>query len=138
MDIDRFQKNTVLDQLMERKSIRVFTNTPIQPKEKQAIFSVVNGLVLADGKIDTNEVLYHAQLVKVLQPSSADLEAAKTIEVHDSLSVIRSMSDEKKIALGIMMQQMIAADNDVDNKELILFNFVCIQTGIDKLIKNLK
>lgn len=37
MDIDRFQKKTVLDQLMERKSIRIFTNTPIQRKEKQAI-----------------------------------------------------------------------------------------------------
>lgn len=104
-------------------------------KEKQAIFSVIVGLIHADGRVATDEVCYMEQLLNTIKPTEYELAQAGDMEPDYAINILKGMTDQKKLAFGLMMHEMISADNNVAESELKLFNLVCYLTGIDKLIK---
>jgi len=105
--------------------------------EKSAIIRVLTDIMLADGVIDPGEKSYLIQIFGVLNTNKTILDKVKTIKVSESLAILSQMSDINKTALALMMQQMIEADNDIDEKEMEIFFVVFAGAGIP-LPDNLK
>ena len=87
----------------------------------------------ADGNIDDGEAAYMNHLRLVIGISENDVQNAHSRGVSDSMLALSLMSDEKKIAVGVMMAEMIRADGDADPKEIMLFNMIHDIIGIPKL-----
>ena len=102
-----------------------FTN-----QEKRAILKVLADIMTADGILDVNEKAYFAAVYNALNATKNDLSEMLSMKVSESLAILKTMEQEKKLALGIMMQQMIEADNDIDEKELNIFMVVFESIGI--------
>ena len=111
----------------------IFTST-----EKQAIVSVLLAIMNADGKIATGEVLYFNQLKNNFNFSDFDFNHGKEMEGSAAMSIISSMNDEKKLAVGMMMHEMCEADGNLDSSELKRFNLICILSGVSKVIEKIK
>lgn len=94
-------------------------------QEKRAIAKVLLDIVNADGKVAIGEGLYFKQLQNNLNISDDQIRAAKSMGVLTAIAVIRTMTQAKRLAVGVMMQQMIEADGDMDSHELDVFNVVC-------------
>ena len=105
--------------------------------EKSAIIRVLTDIMLADGVVDPGEKSYLIQIFNVLNADKTILDSAKSIRVSESLAILSQMTDAKKTALAVMMQQMIEADNDIDEKEMEIFVAVFVAAGIP-IPKNLK
>ena len=102
-------------------------------EEKKCLSKVLLDIMNADGFIDEGEANYMNQLRMVIGISSEDIVEAHNISVTYSLALLQKMSIEKKIALGVMMANMIDADNDVDDRELKVFSVVHELIGIPEI-----
>lgn len=94
-------------------------------QEKRAIAKVLLDIVNADGKVTIGEGLYFKQLQNNLHISNEQIQEAKSMSVLTAIGVIRNMTQTERFAVGVMMQQMIEADGDMDSHELDVFNVVC-------------
>ncbi len=102
-------------------------------QEKLCITKVLLDIMNADGKIEDGEIQYMEQLRLLIGISDHDLETAHHTTVSYSMSILRAMSDNKKIALGIMMAEMIKSDGNSDGREIFVFESVHNMIGIPKL-----
>lgn len=102
-------------------------------QEKLCITKVLLDIMNADGKIDDGEVQYMEHLRLLIGISERDIETAQNTTVSYSMSILRSMNDAKKIALGIMMAEMIKSDGNADAREIFVFESVHDMIGIPNL-----
>ena len=111
-------------------------------KEKQAIISIVMAMAQADGVIDPNELAYFEQLQELLKISDNEMKSVTATVDNDfsllGLMVISKMDDQKKAAVKKMLLQMMTSDSDLDEKEQLLFNFICKVTGLDDVTDSIK
>lgn len=98
--------------------------------EKKAVSKVLLDIVNADGRVTVGEANYFKQLMGVLGISNSELEEAKYMSVAGSLAIIKEMLPHEKIALAIMMYEMITADGDIDDQEIKVFIAVCALADI--------
>ena len=101
-------------------------------QEKRAIAKVLLDIVNADGKVALGEGLYFKQLQNNLHISDEQIRAAKSMGVLTAINIIRNMTQAERLAVGIMMQQMVEADGDINSDELKVFNVVCEMGDICK------
>jgi uncharacterized tellurite resistance protein B-like protein len=102
-------------------------------EEKLCITKVLLDIMNADGRIDDGEIQYMEQIRLLVGISDLDLDTAHNTSVSYSMSILRSMSDSKKIALGIMMAEMVKADGNSDAREIFVFESVYSMIGIPNL-----
>ena len=102
-------------------------------QEKLCITKVLLDIMNADGKIDDGEVQYMEHLRLLIGISERDIETAQNTTVSYSMSILRTMNDAKKIALGIMMAEMIKSDGNADAREIFVFESVHDMIGIPNL-----
>lgn len=96
-------------------------------EEKRAISKVLLDIVNADGRVDVGEARYFRQLQNNLGISDSQIQAAKSMSVLSAIAVIRNMTKAERLAVGIMMHEMIEADGDSnDSDELAVLNTVCL------------
>lgn len=102
-------------------------------QEKLCITKVLLDIMNADGKIDDGEVQYMEHLRLLIGISERDIETAHNTSVSYSMAILRAMNDVKKIALGLMMAEMIKSDGDSDPREIFVFKSVHDMIGIPDL-----
>lgn len=103
--------------------------------ERVSIARVLIDLMNADGNVDIRETLYMNQIRNVLNITDAEIQAGKNQNILISLLALKSMNNEKKYALGVMLTEMINADGKVDNNELKYFNIICKAIEMEEIIK---
>lgn len=106
--------------------------------EKITIANILIHMMNSDNDVDVKEVLYFNQIQNRIGMTDQEFRQGKEQNLLISLAVIQSMTDYKKLLLGVMLHEMINADGKVDEKELELFNVVCKAGGIDTLMEKTK
>ena len=87
-----------------------------------------------DNDDDLREVLYFNQIQNTIAITQEEFEQGKEQNILLSLVLIKTMSDNKKLALVKMLIEMIKADGKEAPQEMQLFNIIIESTGINKLL----
>lgn len=101
--------------------------------EKQAIVRVLSDMMMVDGHCDLREDLYLFSVKNLL--GLHDLSIGSAIDRTKAFSVISDMTDEKKMEVAGMLQQMIMADGIQDKNEMHFWSEIVAATGIDKAVE---
>lgn len=101
--------------------------------EKQAIIRVLADMMMADGHCDQREEEYFSYVKKLL--GLQNLSTDFIIDRNKAFSIISSMTDDKKMEVAGMLQQMIMADGVQDKNEMFFWSEIVTSTGIDKAIE---
>ena len=102
--------------------------------ERIAITSILIGMRNVDNDVDLREVLYFNQIQNTIGITQEEFEQGKEQNILLSLVLIKTMSDNKKLALVKMLIEMIKADGKEAPQEMQLFNIIIESTGINKLL----
>lgn len=105
--------------------------------ERIAIAHVLIDLMNVDGVVDVRETLYMNQIRNTLNISEAEIQAGKEQNALVALLTLRSMNNEKKYALGVMLKEMIDADGKVDRREMRYFNVVFEAVGMKEAVEDI-
>ena len=102
--------------------------------ERIAITSILIGMMNVDNDVDLREVLYFNQIQNTIGITQEEFEQGKEQNILLSLVLIKTMSDNKKLALVKMLIEMVKADGKEAPQEMQLFNIIIESTGINKLL----
>ena len=102
--------------------------------ERIAITSILIGMMNVDNDVDLREVLYFNRIQNTIGITQEEFEQGKEQNILLSLVLIKTMSDNKKLALVKMLIEMIKADGKEAPQEMQLFNIIIESTGINKLL----
>lgn len=99
--------------------------------EKLAIVKVVDQVVRVDGQVKSGEVKLMNRIMGVLKFDSKLLKEARKVTGKQGTLILSGMSESKKHALTVMLQEMASADGSVDEKEIKLVRKIFSQAGIN-------
>ena len=85
--------------------------------EKLAVVKAIAETIELDKKYKVGELMYLDELMETLNFDMQFVEDAKALNSVKAVSTLRSMSDEKKKALIIIIDKMTEADGVVHKKE---------------------
>ena len=88
--------------------------------ERIAITSILIGMMNVDNDVDLREVLYFNQIQNTIGITQEEFEQGKEQNILLSLVLIKTMSDNKKLALVKMLIEMIKADGKEAPQEMQL------------------
>ena len=90
-------------------------------EEKLAVVKAISETILLDDHYRVGELVYLDQLMKSLDFDAKFVQEAKNLDSGEALITLKAMSEKKKEALLIMINEMSEADGEVDEKELDFF-----------------
>lgn len=102
--------------------------------ERQAIIKLLSDMMMVDGHSDQQEKQY-LEYVKILFGLTS-VPFDSTMDRNRAFSVISNMSDDQKMEVAGMLQQMIMADGIQDKNEMYFWGEIVTYTGIDKAIES--
>jgi uncharacterized tellurite resistance protein B-like protein len=85
--------------------------------EKLAVVKAIAETIELDKKYKVGELMYLDELMETLDFDMQFVEEARALSSIKAVSILRSMSDEKKKALIIIIDKMTEADGVVHKKE---------------------
>lgn len=85
--------------------------------EKLAVVKAIAETIELDNKYKVGELMYLDELMRTHDFDMQFVEEAKQLNSLKTVSILRSMSEEKKKALIIMIDKMTEADGFVHKKE---------------------
>lgn len=95
--------------------------------EKLAVVKAIAETIELDKKYKVGELMYLDELMDTLDFDMQFVEQARKLSSIKAVSTLRSMSEEKKKALIIMIDKMIEADGVVHRRETdFMVNLVSI------------
>lgn len=86
--------------------------------EKLAIVKAIDKVARADGRIKSGEVDFMTQLMGILKFDHGLLKEARDLGGKKSVRILSEMSDSKKHALSVLLENMAGADGKVHKKEI--------------------
>jgi uncharacterized tellurite resistance protein B-like protein len=98
--------------------------------ELLAIGRSLNELILADGKVSTEEIEYITKLADIACLSIDHLKDSKDLSLDNAIEILNEMSMRKKEIAGIIFSKMVFADNNLDEKELKIVSSIFLAVGI--------
>lgn len=101
--------------------------------ERQAIIKLLSDMMMVDGHSDQQERQYLEYVKNLLGLPGLSLDP--TMNRNRAFSVISNMSDDQKMEVAGMLQQMIMADGVQDKNEMYFWGEIVTYTGIDKAIE---
>ena len=90
-------------------------------EEKLAVVKAISETIHLDDQYRVGELVYLDQLMKSLDFDAKFVQEAKSMDSGDAVDALKAMSEKKKDALLIMINEMTEADGEVDDKELDFF-----------------
>lgn len=99
--------------------------------EKIAIAKALDEIIQADGEIKQGEMSYLRQLFEVVGFDMAHIVTARETDPHEAIQVLRSMTNEKKALLALMMHEMAEADGEIDLEELKVIGTIFSAAGLN-------
>lgn len=99
--------------------------------EKIAIAKALDEIIQADGEIKHGEMSYLRQLFQVVGFDMAHIATARETDPHKAIDIIRSMTNEKKGLLALMMYEMAEADGEVDLEEMKVISTIFSASGLN-------
>ena len=100
-------------------------------EEKQAVISLMVGIIEADGWIDDEEIEFAQDVLDAIACTEEDFELGQDMPLLPALVILKRMSDEQKGAVSDVITATIVADRIITAEEAIIFDYVTELTGID-------
>lgn len=102
-------------------------------RELQAILKMANAMVMADGRIDENEVrIMTTELLRFGVPQDHVkilLQGANAMSNADALAILVSLDDERKKYVSSYLGTIMVSDGDIDEKEMALWQLISTLCG---------
>ncbi len=93
--------------------------------QKMAIVRLLLDIINVDGKIDGRETFYFEKVKNELDLSPQDHFRISNYSTLQSLSIIKTMDDDKKRKYSDLMKRMILADEEIAENERIAYKDIC-------------
>lgn len=100
-------------------------------EEKQAVISLMCGIIEADGWIDDEEIEFAQDVLDAIECTEEDFELGQDMPLLPALVILKRMSDEQKGVVSDVITATIVADRIITAEEAVIFDYVSELTGID-------
>ena len=100
-------------------------------EEKQAVISLMCGIIEADGWIDDEEIEFAQDVLDAIECGEEDFELGQDMPLLPALVILKNMTDEQKGVVSDVITATIVADRIVTVEEAVIFDYVTELTGID-------
>ena len=108
------------------------------PTEKQAVVSLMIGIIEADGWIDEEEIEFADEVLDAIECTDEDFELGQDMPLLPALVTVRRMTDEQKEAVAQVISATIVADRIITLEEAAIFDWVSELTGIDDILDDIR
>ena len=99
--------------------------------EKQAVISLMIGIIEADGWIDEEEIEFAEDVLDAIECTEEDFELGQDMPLLPALVIVKNMTDEQKGVVSDVITATIVADRIITAEEAVIFDYVTELTGID-------
>ena len=100
-------------------------------EEKQAVISLMVGIIEADGWIDDEEIEFAEEVLDAIECTEEDFELGQDMPLLPALVIVKNMTDEQKGVVSDVITAPIVADRIITAEEAVIFDYVTELTGID-------
>ena len=100
-------------------------------EEKQAVISLMCGIIEADGWIDDEEIEFAQDVLDAIECGEEDFELGQDMPLLPALVIVKNMTDEQKGIVSDVITATIVADRIITAEEAVIFDHVTELTGID-------
>ena len=100
-------------------------------EEKQAVISLMCGIIEADGWIDDEEIEFAQDVLDAIECTEEDFELGQDMPLLPALVIVKNMTDEQKGVVSDVITATIVADRIITAEEAVIFDYVTELTGID-------
>ena len=100
-------------------------------EEKQAVISLMCGIIEADGWIDDEEIEFAEDVLDAIECTEEDFELGQDMPLLPALVILKNMTDEQKGVVSDVITATIVADRIITAEEAVIFDYVTELTGID-------
>ena len=100
-------------------------------EEKQAVISLMCGIIEADGWIDDEEIEFAQDVLDAIECGEEDFELGQDMPLLPALVIVKNMTDEQKGIVSDVITATIVADRIITAEEAVIFDYVSELTGID-------
>ena len=100
-------------------------------EEKQAVISLMCGIIEADGWIDDEEIEFAQDVLDAIECTEEDFELGQDMPLLPALVILKNMTDEQKGVVSDVITATIVADRIITAEEAVIFDYVTELTGID-------
>ena len=100
-------------------------------EEKQAVISLMCGIIEADGWIDDEEIEFAQDVLDAIECGEEDFELGQDMPLLPALVILKNMTDEQKGVVSDVITATIVADRIITVEEAVVFDYVTELTGID-------
>ena len=100
-------------------------------EEKQAVISLMCGIIEADGWIDEDEIEFAQDVLDAIECTEEDFELGQDMPLLPALVILKNLTDEQKGVVSDVITATIVADRIITVEEAVIFDYVTELTGID-------
>ena len=100
-------------------------------EEKQAVISLMCGIIEADGWIDDDEIEFAQDVLDAIECTEDDFELGQEMPLLPALVILKNMTEEQKGVVSDVITATIVADRIITVEEAVIFDYVTELTGID-------
>lgn len=102
--------------------------------EKQAVISLMIGIIEADGWIDDEEIEFAQDVLDAIECTEEDFELGQDMPLLPALVIVKNLTDEQKSVVSDVISATIVADRIITLEEAVVFDYVSELTGIDDIL----
>ena len=102
--------------------------------EKQAVISLMVGIIEADGWIDDEEIEFAQDVLDAIECTEEDFELGQDMPLLPALVIVKNLTEEQKSVVSEVISATIVADRVITLEEAVVFDYVSELTGIDDIL----
>ena len=102
--------------------------------EKQAVISLMVGIIEADGWIDDEEIEFAQDVLDAIECTEEDFELGQDMPLLPALVIVKNLTEEQKSVVSDVISATIVADRIITAEEAVVFDYVSQLTGIDDIL----
>lgn len=100
--------------------------------EKLAIVHLIDSVIVADGEVHKGEINALSRLMPIIDFDSNFLIQARTIDIDQSVHILKEMTEDKKSKLAEILEEVAISDGYVHEKESNVIRHVFSEIGVSK------
>ena len=102
--------------------------------EKQAVISLMVGIIEADGWIDDEEIEFAQDVLDAIECTEEDFGLGQDMPLLPALVIVKNLTEEQKSVVSDVISATIVADRIITLEEAVVFDYVSELTGIDDIL----
>ena len=100
--------------------------------------SLLIEMINVDGVVDPSECAVFNTICVEYGISEDAFSVGRSLNSLVAIDIMKRMNDLQKLAVARLLTRVIDADARDDDKEIQLFNIICVVTGVDVLVNAMR